>query len=436
MAEIRSPSIRSCFIIAAEIPTNRSRLLPHRVQFPFLLAVCLIAGSLVFGQSLQNHLRAALDFQQHGQDAAAIAEYKAALVLAPDHPEIWTNLGAAYAHRGDYIAAADAYHKALALNSTYGPALLNLGLTYYKTGQLDAAIKTLSDYRAGAAADERAALLLADCYLRTAQYARTIAVAEPLEQAHPGDLGIAYVLGTAYIRHGDTEKGEELVNRILSAGDSAPAHMMMGDAYAQSHQMGKAKQEYERALQLNPKIPLGHLRLAEAEVTSGDSDGAFEQFKAEYAVDPADYETNFYLGYILRERNDLAAAEPYLRRALTMRPDAYQPNLQLALLEFEKNDLQSARQLLQRAIRANPGETEPHVILGRIDYRLHLNAEGASEQKIVRDLNAKRQKESIQQRVNESESLGPLPPGAPAGSGSGPAAPAAEPQAPPHTVQP
>ncbi len=43
-----------------------------------------------------------------------------------------------------------------------------------------------------------------------------------------------YLLGTAYIRSKQVEKGQLLVDRILRKGDSPQAHMMMGTAFAEA----------------------------------------------------------------------------------------------------------------------------------------------------------------------------------------------------------
>ena len=375
-----------------------------------------VAGLVAAAQNVapMDHASRGVALQQAGQAAAAMREYRAALAADPAQPGVLTNLAVLEVQQGTYNDAIRDYQQALRLDPHLDAALLNLGLAYYKTGELPAAAERFQAYRDRHPRELRAGLLLADTLLQLGKNREAVAAAAPLEQMAPNDLGVAYVLGTAYIRNGESAKGEPLINRILSHGDAPQAHMMLGDAYFLGHDFAHAREQFESALKADPQLPLAEQRLAQIELVLGDSQAAFRHFERAYAANPHNFEVNFYLGYLYRQRGDNAQARRYLERAVAMRPDTFQPNFQLALLALDAGNISEARQRAETATRLFPDELEGHVILGKIYYRLHLRAEGAQEQVTVRRLTLTQQAKSIAHRQSQSDTLTPLPP-APAG---------------------
>lgn len=313
--------------------------------------------------------------------------------------------GVTAARQGRFGAAIRAYRQALRLDPELAAARMDLALAYFKTGQLEAAARNFQGYLARKPGAYRASLLLATCELSLGDYAAAIARTAPFRTRHAGDLALAYVRGTALIRAGHLHRGGAWINRIMRNGDSAVVHLMLGDAFRESHKWKRAIAEYKQAVKMAPKMPLAHLWLAEAQLLSGESAAALGNFEREYALDPNNYETNFYLGYLYAQQGELAKAAPYLRRAHAMVPAALQPALQLALVLFHQRHLKQARDLLEPAVKAHPKNAQGHVVLGEIYYRLHQPKRGAAQRAMLRQLIADRQKQAIQQRRRESLQL-------------------------------
>lgn len=313
--------------------------------------------------------------------------------------------GVMAARQGRFGAAIRAYRQALRLDPQLAAARMDLALAYFKTGQLEAAARNFQGYLARKPGAYRASLLLATCELSLGHYAAAIARTAPFRTRHAGDLALAYVRGTALIRAGHLHRGGAWINRIMSKGDSAVVHLMLGDAFRESHKWKRAIAEYKQAVKMAPKMPLAHLWLAEAQLLSGESSAALGNFEKEYALDPNNYETNFYLGFLYAQQGELVKAAPYLRRAHAMVPAAFQPALQLALVEQRQGHLRRARALLAPVVWAHPKNAQGHVVLGEIYYRLHEPKRGAEQRAMVRQLVADRQKQAIQQRRRESLQL-------------------------------
>lgn len=383
--------------------TNRARRIIPIITF-------LITSILA-----QNQLHAAhsgLKAMEVNDWPGAVHDFEAALKINPQRPRVWANLGIAQANRGHYAAAIRAYRKALALDPEMGPARFNLALAYLKSGDMTEAARQLRQYRKFFNSNHyRATLLEANCELSLHQYQEAIALARPLLAGHGQDLGLDYVLGTAYIHAGQLQQGEVLVNRIMGQGDNPVGHLMLGDAYSRNMKFALAEKQYRRAIAMSPKLPMAHQRLAETELRAGDSAAALRNFRREFALNPNDYDTNFYLGYLLRKHGHLRQSRHYLLRALAMNPRAFQPRLQLGLRDVAARHWKRADQRLETAIKINAGDIQAHVLLGEVDYRLHQDAQGRAEQKIVRKLTL-----AAQNRAAKVQTMN----GRPANGGSAP----------------
>ena len=189
------------------------------------------------------------------------------------------------------------YKTALKQNLPTSPASgSNLALLYYKMGKIeDAMPQSWKKFTWKNQQTTRRLLLLADCYLRMAREDDVIRLLEPEEQKYPDDMAVAYMLGTALIREKRVEEGELLVDRILRNGDSAEAHLMMGSAKMNVQDYAGARDEFAKAVALNPNLPEVHVLYAKALVFTGDSDMSAKEYKTELTVDPYNFDANLQL---------------------------------------------------------------------------------------------------------------------------------------------
>ena len=216
---------------------------------------------------------------------------------------------------GRFEEALPEYKTALKQSPKLAGARLNLALLYYKMGKIDDAVTELEKVHAEEPANHQAVLLLADCYLRMDREDDVIRILEPEEQKYPDDMAVAYMLGTALIRQKRVDEGEVLVDRILRNGDSAEAHLMMGSAKMNVQDYAGARDEFAKAVALNPNLPEVHVLYAKALVFTGDSDMSAKEYKTELTVDPYNFDANLQLGAAARQEQNYDEAEKYFERA-------------------------------------------------------------------------------------------------------------------------
>jgi Flp pilus assembly protein TadD len=355
------------------------------------LFLALSFTSVSQAQTPQELVQDAIQKQQAGDLQGAVTEYKEFLKLHPEATAIHSNLGAALAGLGRFEEAVPEYKIALKQSPGLEGARLNLALVYYKMGRIGDASVELEKIYAKDPGNHQAGLLLGDCYLRMGQEKDVIRVLEPEEKKYPDDLAIAYLLGTALIREKRVEEGQVLVDRILRNGDSAEAHLMLGTAKMNVSDFAGARDEFAKAVALNPSLPDVHVLYAKALLYTGDSDMAAKEYQAELAHDPFNFEANSQLGALARQDQDYELAHKYFARALETRPGDPGVRYQLALIALDQGRPDEARQMLEALVKESPQFTEAHVSLSLVYYRLKRPEDGKREREIVQKLTAEAQ---------------------------------------------
>ena len=360
---------------------------------PALMAILVVmAGAHVFAQTPQEQLvQDAIEKQRAGDLQGAVSEYRNFLKRHPEAPPIHSNLGAALAGLGRFEEAVSEYKIALQQSPRLPGARLNLALAYFKMGRISDAGTQLEKVHEEDPADHQAVILLGDTYLRLGRDKDVIRMLEPEEKKYPDDLAIAYMLGTAYIRNKQADLGQVLVDRILRNGDSAEARLMLGTAKMGIQDYAGARDEFRKAVLLNPDLPEVHVLYAQALHLTGDSDQSNQEFNAELAKNPYNFEANLQLGVNARKDQDPDRAEKYCERALETRPGDPGVRYQLALIAIDRDKLDEARQTLESLVKQSPQFTEAHVSLSLVYYRLKRPIDGKRERDIVQKLTAEAQ---------------------------------------------
>jgi tetratricopeptide (TPR) repeat protein len=366
-------------------------------------------------------IEGALADHKAGRFAEAIAAYQRFLELQPQSVEIRSNLGAALVHEGRYQEAIDQYRQALAVDATRTAVRLNLALALYKAWEIAEAAQELEKVVAGQPDNKNARLLLADCYLRMGQFKKVVDVLAILEPTAADDHAVAYLMGMALILDEQPARGQVLIDLILRAGDSAQARLLMGVTRLMAAEPAAARDDFARAVELDPRLPSAHASLGQALMQLGDTDSAAQQFQKELEDNPNDYDANLYLGVILRQSQRYPEAMSRFRRALSVRPASSTARYQVGSLHLVLGEIEDARKVLETVVVEEPKFVEAHVSLATVYYRLKRKEDGDKERAIVKDLNRETQAE----QPGAKQGLGPAyrgdaMPAAPEGSAKTP----------------
>ena len=342
-------------------------------------------------RSQDQHFAKGIELQNQGKIEQAIEQYELSIKSRPQFP-VLANLGAAYARLGRYTEAIDRYEQALKLAPGQPSVLVNLGLAYYKLGDLQKAVTQFDQALKSDPSNHQARTLQADCFFQMGDAKHVIKLLEPIWDKNTNDLSIAYLLGTAYIRDGQVDKGQLLVDRILRNGDSAEARLMLGTARAEAYDNKGALSEFAKAVELNPNLPMAHSSLGKALLQSGDIEAARAEFEAELKINPNDFAANFQVGLLRRRENQLEEAMTFLRKALALRPEDIGAAFEIGVTQLQKGELDEAQKMFEGVATRTPDFIDVHVNLARVYYRKKLKGEGDKQQEIVERLRIEQQK--------------------------------------------
>lgn len=330
-------------------------------------------------------LQVAGDYEQAAQ------AYTAFLARYPDNVEARSNLGVVLARLGRTDEAVAAYRAALDRSPSQQAIRLNLGLALYKSARFDQAATEFAAVVSAQPLNLQARYLEADCQLRLGKPEAVIASLEPIAAARADDRVHAYLLGMAYLRTNQSQKGQELIDRLLRNGESAEARLLMGMAKRSIQDLAGSLEDLQKAVELNPDLPGVHALYGQALLETGNRDRAVIELGDELQRDRTNFDAHLLLGMLAREDQDFDKARVHLGQALSVRPGHLSVRFQLAAIHVSLGETEQARTMLESIVAEAPKFVEAHVSLATVYYRLKMRDLGDKERAIVEELNREAQ---------------------------------------------
>jgi tetratricopeptide (TPR) repeat protein len=379
------------------------------MRFGLLLALVAVPATLL-GQpptpappTAEESFARGVQLHQSGDILGAIEAYQDALGKDPQRIDARSNLGAAFVRLGRYEEAVREYRRALEVDPHHVGVRFNLALALYKSALVPEAVKELEQVLSLDPKHTAALLLLADCRLQMGDEAGVIALLEPHQADLDQDRLYSYLMGTALLRRNELDRGQVFIDRLFREGDTAPVRLLMGVAHLRNKDAPSALAEFERAAQLDPKLPTLHSLHGLALMEAGRRSDAAEAFRAEFANNPNDFDSNLYLGLLLKDEGKLDESGDHLRRASRLRPNDPRVLYGLGSLHLAAGRNEEAEKALAAVTAAVPDYPQAHVLLATAYYRLKKKELADQERNIADRLERERQGSEL----GASESVGP-----------------------------
>jgi predicted Zn-dependent protease len=316
-----------------------------------------------------------IDLLRTGNAAAAVLRLESAARTRPGEEIPEGYLGEAEADLGHYARAAEAYRQAVdrshgaedATEAWAGFALERFRSIGENLRSSAAGVSTVRRLQEAAA---RPAGTLT-CQGSIPALERKLA----LKSATP-DMDTAYRLSICYA----VEAGNAASQMKESADDAAALHRLRGDIRLRLQgDANAAKSEYQQAIALQPNDPGLEERLAEAELTSGDTGGARQAALAALAIDPSRRDAMQTLATIAMSGRDYDEALKWLRPLAEEEPADRNIQVEFGRALAQTGDAAAALRHLQPALAAGyPDEKGAlHALEARVLRELGRDAEAA-----------------------------------------------------------
>ena len=193
----------------------------------------------------------------------------------------------------------------------------------------------------------------------------------------------SYVLALCYLdtRQYDKARGA-LAAQYGFAPDSAPAYLLASRFLLRREYLPIAQQFGEKALEIDPQLPLAHELLGEIALAGQHVDVAIAEFEKEQSRNPLEGSIYDRLGDAYTRAGDYTKALQSLQRAVLLEPTSTGPYILLGKVWLRRQDPATAAMYLERAEKMDPNNFMTHSLLGQAYRSLGRTQEASRETQI------------------------------------------------------
>ncbi len=165
------------------------------------------------------------------------------------------------------------------------------------------------------------ALFLGQSYYLTGKVPEAVPWLEKAQQAGVNLVELSYMLGNAYIQTHQPDKASNAFAVMFGfKPDSAAAHLITAQQMVRQEFEEDARNELQKALTIDPRIPEAHYMLGELAIYRSNIDTAVQELLHEIALNPNFAMAYYKLGDAYSRRDQWDQAIPQLERSIWINP--------------------------------------------------------------------------------------------------------------------
>lgn len=280
-------------------------------------------------------------------------------------PPHFTVLGDVYSSNQQWEKAASTYRKAL--GGRRDPGLVyKLGLAEFRARDFEGAVKTIASI-IDQTSPPPLHHVLGLAYFGLGRNAEALPHLAAAAKGLAREAGPQYDYALVLMETERFQPAEEHFRLALRLRpDWAAAHLYLGRTLHDQNRSQDALDEFRRAGEIDPKLPLLHHHFGLAYKGRGEFDKAIAEFLKELAEGRQHPPTLFQLAEIAYNRGDLDRSRSFLEPALKASPGSVRFRLLAARLAMKQKKLQESESHLLAAIEADPMSNQAFWQLGRL----------------------------------------------------------------------
>jgi tetratricopeptide (TPR) repeat protein len=290
------------------------------------------------------------------------------------------DVAAGLAKKGDYAAAIAEWRKALVMEPADARAHNGYGETLAKDGRRDEASR---EFRAAIAEKPEYAEAHNNLGILLASLGKPTEATAEFNQAleiNPGYADTRNNLGRLLLeQHRVPEAIEQFQAAIQINPGFAEAHSNLGYAYGTQGHLDQAITEYRAAIDADPHYARAYNNLGLALAAQGNLDEAITNFTRAAGLDPKYAAAEANLGRALLGKGSAADAIPHLQKALDLGPESAEVYCNLGLALAQSGRVIDAISHFRRALLLAPGMAEARYYLGQALVMTGQPQEGLAE---------------------------------------------------------
>ena len=199
------------------------------------------------------------------------------------------------------------------------------------------------------------------------RFEKMIGLLTEVVREDPDVIDAWFMMGTQYLRRGDSHKAVEYFKKTLSLKpDYDVAVINLAQAYRRLGDDAAALAGFERYLQIDPKDPFVRYQMGEIWLDRGDLPRAEQLFHEALQVDPRVAAAKNALGVVALQRGDTVTAERLIREAIETKADVRLAHYNLALIAEQRGDLRGAEREYIEELKQHPDSYKAAFNLSRL----------------------------------------------------------------------
>jgi len=299
-------------------------------------------------------------YTRSGDLAAARGDAESILKRVPYNPQANIILARLQLQAKEYKAAQVSAEKVLRAVPNHSMTHLTLGTIHFALENFEQTQFFLEKFVAIQPSHIPATRLLGATYLHLGDANSSIELLEPIDTTiDHKDAQLLNVLGQAYLRKGNYEKGTATLSRALTMDPSiqgvrtqlAIGELAIGNINSAVSQLEGAAEKADSTVQSTAMLILSYIRLNQQEKAAAAIDKALNQYPNQGV---------FYylkgLGF-LAQKNPTAASDAY-KTAVEVQPEYILGYLAQANLDLQNNDFEAAKNNYQKALKIAPSHLQ------------------------------------------------------------------------------
>lgn len=310
-------------------------------------------------------------------EAPAAKRYRlfAADILASSY----NDLGTMRAQESKFAEGAELFKRAYAWKPSLPGLDRNWGLAAYRAQLYSEAISPLERQLAAHPEDSLVRRVLGVSYFAGDNFAKTVEVLRPLLTNPPNEPALLFSWGTALVKTGQAQTGEQILKLLLENNSDNPSvHFLLGQAYAQQEDYPNALLELETSLRLDSQLPEAHYYIGLVHLHQSEFSPAAEEFRKELLLRPGDPATSYRLAYALRSQGQTDEAAQILQGVVSAQPEYEPAHFELGRALLQQGDAVGAIKSLEIAEKLVPKREATYFQLSQA-YRIAGRIQDANQ---------------------------------------------------------
>jgi len=348
--------------------SRSSRTAPRKL---LLLAVTVLAGAAMAGCGKKTEGAPALiadarNYQEKGDNNAAIIQLKNALQSNPDNSEARYLLGTIYNKTGDFQSAEKELRKASSLGMSPAKVMPDLGQTLLNMGQFQQVLDE-TEKLAGEKNSAEISTMRGGAFLALGKVDEAKDLFELALKDKPGFPGALIGMARYSLSRRDVETAADFAEQAVTRNpESVDAWLFKGDLLRIQGKSDPALAAYDQVVKLKPNSFVAYLNKASLEIGAGRFEAADADIKAARKAAPGSLMVSYTQALLDFNQGKNSAALDSLQHVLSKVPEHMPSRLLAGAVQSALGSMQQAENHLKYYLDRDPANVYARKLLASV----------------------------------------------------------------------